>query len=133
MLGEALHVGGVNKPLALVYYASLLPGSQLAGRLQDMGYRVQAIPEIAGLADLCARRKPIVAVIEISPGNDAREEVAAIRDNPLTHHIQVLAFTATTDAAFLSAAQDSGIALVAASSAVLEHLPQLLDRVLQVD
>jgi hypothetical protein len=27
----------MSKPLALVYYSNLLPGSQLTGRLQDLG------------------------------------------------------------------------------------------------
>ena len=37
----------MTKPLALVFYERLMPGSQLVNGLQDLGYRVLAITEAA--------------------------------------------------------------------------------------
>ncbi len=83
----------MSEPLAVVYYANLLPGSRLAGRLQDLGYRVRTIASLAGLAEVCAQEKPLVALVEISPAADGRAEIAALRANPATQHIPVVAFS----------------------------------------
>src|SRR2546423_14440364 len=44
----------MTQPLALVFYESLMPGSQVVNRLQDLKYRVQTINDPAMLLD-CAQ------------------------------------------------------------------------------
>jgi CheY-like chemotaxis protein len=123
----------MSKPLALVYYSNLLLGSQLANRLQDLGYRVQSLNSAALLAPACEREKPLVAVAELSPPLEACSAVAQLRANPATRHIPVLAFSPAPDAPLQAQARQAGVTLLAASAAVSEQLPQLLDQILQIE
>ena len=123
----------MNEPLAVVFYSSLLPGSRLAARLQDLGYRVQTLTALADLPTTCEREKPLVALVEISPAADGQRDIKALRSNPATSHIPVLAFCGKHDKAFAKAAQESGVSLLALSASALEQLPMLLDQVLEVN
>lgn len=114
-------------------YSDLLPGSQLAGRLQELGYRVQSISDRAALRLKCEEEKPLVLLVEVTRGNGACEAVAQLKSQPGTAHIPVLGFAATQDKALEALAQQSGLALLVGRAALLEHLPLLLDRALQLD
>jgi CheY-like chemotaxis protein len=121
-----------SQPLALLCCSNSLLGGQLAGRLQDLGYRVQTTHDAATLQEQCEREKPLVLLAELSdrPGDCAG--VALVRQSPTTSHIPVLAFSASPDKALQTAAQQSGVSLLAGNAVILEHLPQLLDQVLEV-
>jgi PleD family two-component response regulator len=123
----------MSKPLALVFYSNLLPGSQLANRMQDLGYRVQSVSSPTLLADACERDKPLVVLAELFPQADTCAAVAQMRANPATRHIPVLGFSPTHDAALQARAKEAGVNLVAVSTALAEQLPQLLDQILQVE
>jgi CheY-like chemotaxis protein len=123
----------MSKPLAVLYYSNLMPGGQLANRLQDMGYRVQTLPELARLTEVCQAAKPLVVVAEILPDGPAFEAVGQLRKDPATQHIPVLGYTASQDAAHHHRAKIAGVSLLAGHAAISEHLPQLLDQVLQVE
>jgi CheY-like chemotaxis protein len=123
----------MSEPLAVVYYSSLIPGSRLVSRLVDLGYRVHPLTALADLPTVCEREKPIVALVEISAAADGRREVKALRANPATTHIPVLAFCGPHDKAFAAAAQEAGISLLASSASALEQLPMLLDQALEVN
>ena len=123
----------MSEPLAVVYYSSIIPGSRVATRLQDLGYRVRTVPSLGDLAAVCEREKPIVALVEISTAADGRREVKALRSNPATSHIPVLAFCGPHDKAFAAGAVEAGVSLVASNTSALEQLPLLLDQVLEVD
>jgi hypothetical protein len=60
----------MSKPLALVYYSNLLPGSQLPGRLHDLGYRVQSASDPALLPTTCASEMPLVLIAELAPADE---------------------------------------------------------------
>ena len=68
----------MSEPLALLYYSNLMPGGQLVNRLQDLGYRVQTLADMAALAETCQREKPLVVVAEILPGGPACASVAQL-------------------------------------------------------
>lgn len=123
----------MSKPLALVYYSNLLLGSQLANRLQDLGYRVQSLNSAALLASACEREKPLVAMVELFPSLDTCSAVAQLRSNPATRHIPVLAFASAPDAGLQAQAQQAGVTLLAANAGLSEQLPQLLDQILQIE
>jgi|GEM_PF-112124 len=127
------HSPAMTKPLALVFYSNLLPGSQLANRLQDLGYRVQTVSEIATLEAAAEREKPLVLLAEISRQAEACAAIAQLKTNPATRHIPVLAFAAGQNKNLQAAAQKAGASLLASNAAVLEQLPQLLEQILQVD
>jgi CheY-like chemotaxis protein len=123
----------MSEPLAVVYYSNLIPGSRLASRLKDLGYRVRALRALTSLAKVCEEEKPLLALVEISPQKGGHPEITALRANPATQHIPVVAFSGVHDKAFQAAARAAGVSLLAASAAVLEQLPQLLDQALQVE
>ncbi len=123
----------MSKPLALVYYSNLMPGSQLAGRLQDLGYRVQSVGSAALLPDACESGMPLVVIAELAPAFDACGAIARLKANPATQHIPVLGFSRAHDAAAQARAREAGVTLMAADAGIAEQLPQLLERILQVE
>ena len=123
----------MSKPLALVYYSNLLPGSQLSNRLQDLGYRVQSLDTVALLPPACEREKPLVVIAELLPAPEACAAIAQLKNNPATRHVPVLAFSPVHDAATQALAIEAGVALLAGNAAIAEQLPQLLDQVLQLE
>jgi CheY-like chemotaxis protein len=123
----------MSKPLALVYYSNLMPGSQLPGRLQDLGYRVQSVSEAALLPAACESEMPLVVIAELAPAPDACAAIARLRANPATQHIPVLGFARTHQAATQTQAREAGVTLLAADGGIAEQLPQLLEQILQVE
>jgi CheY-like chemotaxis protein len=123
----------MSKPLALVYYSNLLPGSHLANRLQDLGYRVQSLNSVAALAPACEREKPLVLIAELPPPDEVCAAVAQVKANPATRHISVLAFSPAHDEAVQAKAREAGVGVLAGTAAVAEQLPQLLDQILNVE
>lgn len=123
----------MSKPLALLHYSNLMPGGQLANRLQDLGYRVQMLADLAALAGTCQLEKPLVVVAEILPGGPAFDAIAQLKKDPATRHIPVLGFSAAQDPAQQRQAREAGVSLLAGNAAIAEHLPRLLDQVLQVE
>ena len=123
----------MSKPLALVYYSNLMPGSQLPGRLQDLGYRVQAISDADLLPAACEREMPLVVIAELAPAAEACGAIARLKANPATQHIPVLGFARARDASAQSQARQAGVSLLAAEAGMAEQLPQLLEQILQVE
>jgi PleD family two-component response regulator len=123
----------MSKPLALLYYSNLMPGSQLSNRLLDLGYRVHILADMAHLAETCQKEKPLVVVAEILPGSPALAGVTQLKKDPATQHIPVLGYSVAQDPAQQREATEAGISLLAGNAAIAEHLPRLLDQVLQMD
>jgi CheY-like chemotaxis protein len=123
----------MSKPLALLYYSNLMPGGQVANRLLDLGYRVQTLADMAALAETCQKEKPLVVLAEILPGGPAFAAIAQLRKDPATQHIPVLGWSAAQDPAQQLQARKAGVSLLAGNAAVAEHLPRLLDQILQLE
>jgi CheY-like chemotaxis protein len=122
-----------TKPLALVFYESLLPGTQLVNRLQDLGYRVAAITQPTKLLSEAKQGRPLVVVMDLASQNPKLcDIIRELKQTPETGHIPVLAFTRDGDEKWRAKAQSAGAALVAGDVAILAHLPQLLDQVLEM-
>ena len=124
----------MTQPLALVFYDNLLPGSQLANRLQDLGYRVQTLSGPEFLVSHAEREKPLVLIVELSR---RIEEICGgienLRQNAATSHIPILAFESQGDTAIQSRAIKAGVNLVANHKAALSQLARLLEQVLCVE
>jgi len=126
--------GLMTKPLALLFYERLMPGSQLANRLQDLGYRVQTVAEPSLLAATAAREKPMVMLLDLVTN---RANLCAIikemREGQETGHIPAVVFAGLKEQRLRDDAAKSGAALVALDDALLPQLPQLLEHVLRVE
>ena len=121
------------RPLALLFHSNLLLGNQLANRLQDLGYRVQVLSSLADLAQEAERDKPLVVVAEFSARTDLASAVTALKANPSTQHIPVLAYSAETRKELPETLTKAGVSMLASSAGILDQLPQLLDRILDLE
>jgi CheY-like chemotaxis protein len=122
------------KPLTLLLYEKLLPGGQLLGRLEDMGYRVQSLTEPAELVAVAEREKPMLIIADFEPQLDAvAKAVAALKRGAATAHIPVIGLVSARNAAAQSAARQAAANLVVQDTVILQHLPQFIDQALAFD
>jgi hypothetical protein len=118
----------MSKPNALVCYSNLLPGSQLANRLLDLGYAVQTVPA-SKLVETAERDKAMLVIAEV--GADVCAAIGELKKNKGTQHVPVLAYSDQEKE--LASARQAGAALVASSGAILGQLPHLLEQLLVVE
>jgi CheY-like chemotaxis protein len=124
----------MTQPLTLCVYERLLPGGQLVNRLQDMGYRVQAIADPATLVEQAEREKPLLIMADLEPRQQqVCEAISSLKKNSATSHIPIIAFAPARNAAVQDTARTAGATLVVNDSAILVHLNQFLEQALQVD
>ena len=124
----------MTQPLAIVLYEKLLPGSQLLNRLQDLGYRVQALHDPDMLTSCAESTRPIIVVADLeSARTDVCAAIGRLRSNPGTRHIPVIAFVDEGGEEAESAARRAGATLTANDTTVVNQLPQLLEQALQVE
>ncbi len=124
----------MTNPLALVFYENLLPGSQLVNRLQDLGYRVLVHTQATTLVAQAVESKPFLMIVDLaSHQSDLCQIIRELKEKRQTSHIPVLAFARDGQDELRSAAHAAGASLVAGDVAILAHLPQLLNRLLEVD
>ena len=123
----------MTKPLALVFYERLLPGSQLVNRLSDLGYRVLAQTDAARLLDSARKEMPMVLVTDlVCRTADINEVIRSIKAETSVSHIPILGFADKQNAALQQPAIDAGASLVALDEGITHQLPQLLDQVLEL-
>ena len=124
----------MTKPLAVVFYETLLPGSRLAHRLTDLGYRVQTVTRSTELPALLRREPPMVLVAQLDPRSGPLAPVIAeVKSDAALAHLPVIGFLPPRQTAAQELALASGVNLVAADTAVLDQLPQLLEHALAVE
>lgn len=124
----------MTKPLAIVFHETLLPGSQIANRLTDQGWRVKTVNIAANVLDLVRREKPMLLVAELALRHgDFCGVIQDLKRDPAIAHVPVIGYTAEKNQKLQDDAVASGAKLVAADSAVLDHLPQLLEQALAVE
>src|SRR5271169_3192985 len=122
------------QPLALVVYEKLLPGSQLVNRLQDLNYRVQAVPDADNLVEVAEHGTPMLVLADLeSTRNNVTPAISRLRQNTATKHLPVIAFSENDEPVVLQAAQAAGATLSVSATAILNHLPQLLEQALRVE
>jgi CheY-like chemotaxis protein len=125
---------GMVKPLAMLVYEKLLPGSQLVNRLQGLDYRVQAMSDASLLPEEAIKEKPLVIILDLSlQGSDVLAAIEGIRQQLETAHIPILAFASPNQKKEQAAAVAAGANLVASDSGIFVQLPQLLEQVLSVE
>ena len=124
----------MTEPLALLVYENLLPGSQLVNRLQDLKYRVQTLNDPATLVECAEQAKPMLVLADLeSSRNDVCPAIARLKQNNATSHLPVIGILKEEGGPLQTAAQAAGVTLIVTEAAILNHLPLLLERALQVD
>ncbi|HMO63773.1 MAG TPA: hypothetical protein PKE47_00845 [Verrucomicrobiota bacterium] len=124
----------MTKPLALLLHERLLPGSKLAGRFDELLYRVRTLADPARLVAEAQAGLPMVIVADLA---QRRPEVLAavteLHARPETAHIPIIGYLARDDAAARREAAAAGIKVVATDTTVVAHLPQFLELALHVE
>ncbi len=124
----------MTQPLALVFYERLMPGSQLVNRLQDLKYRVDATNDLASLAARARSEGPMLVFVDLESGHgEVCRAITAMKSDTATEHIPVVAFAREEMTGLQADAQAAGAKLVVGESALLSHLPELLNQALQVE
>jgi CheY-like chemotaxis protein len=124
----------MTQPLALVFYTKLMPGSQLANRLQDLKYRVEVVNDLATLPERARQAGPMLVLADLESGRDAVcQAIAALKADATTQHIPVIAFAGESAKKLRVDAQLAGAALAVGDAALLGHLQDFLDQALQVE
>lgn len=123
-----------TKPLVLVLYSRLMPGGQLLGRLEDLGYRVQSLSDPGALVATAEREKPMFIIADFEPQADAvARAVATIKSSEPTAHLPVIGLVATGKTPAEAAARDAGANLVVQDTVILQHLAHFIDQALSFD
>ena len=124
----------MTKPLALIFYERLMPGSQLVNRLQDLGYRVTTCTDLTCLHSQVEQELPMVIVMDLnSDRGDVNGAIKDIRNSEKANHIPIVAFTSKMNKLGQDAAVEAGAKLVAVDDAILQQLPHLLEQALEMD
>jgi CheY-like chemotaxis protein len=124
----------MTQALALVFYEKLLPGSQLVNGLQDLNYRVQTLADASQLVVLAEQTKPLLVLVDLETSyNEVCAGIAALKASPATKHLPIIGFGAGNAPDRQAAAQAAGATLVVSETALLDHLPQILDQALVVE
>jgi PleD family two-component response regulator len=124
----------VTKPLAIVFYEKLLPGSQVVNRLTDLGYRVTATQTASDVPRLVREGSPMVVVADlVVRTGDFVSVIQKLKSDPATSHVPVLGFCDPKNRKLVDAAVKAGAKLVAADKGIPEQLPHLLDHVLALE
>jgi CheY-like chemotaxis protein len=114
-------------------YERLLPGGQLVNRMQDLGYRVQAIADPATLTEQAEHEKPLLIMADLEPKREqVCQAIARLKKNSQTSHIPVIAFASSSEPDVQKSALDAGATLVVNDVAILQYLQQFLDQALQI-
>jgi len=75
----------------------------------------------------------MLAVVDLeSKRGDVCQAIAALRADPATEHIPIIAYAGEQATALQAAAQTAGATLVVSEAAIANYLPQLLNQALQV-
>ncbi len=111
-----------------------MPGSHVANRLQDLGYRVQACTDGAALAACAGSDGPMLIVADLqNTHEDVCTLIGRLKRDIATRHVPVLAFAGDEAGQLQETARQAGATLVVNDAAMINHLPQLLDQALQVE
>lgn len=122
----------MTKPLALVLYERLMPGSQLVNRLQDLGYRTETVNDPKSLVEQAEKIMPMLVVADLEPASaNISDALSRLKGNSATSHLPIIAFCADNSVDLPNTA--TAATLVVTDSAIVTHLPLFLDRALQVD
>ncbi len=124
----------MTKPLALLFYEKLLPGSQLLNRLQDLGYRVQSTSDVNSLPELAKAARPLLVFVDLRDRQGrAPTIIESLKLNEETAHLPVIAFAGDKDVALQTSARKAGASLVVNESVLLPHLEPFMDQALQLE
>lgn len=122
----------MTKPLALVLYERLMPGSQLVNRLQDLGYRTETLNHSKSLVEQAEKARPLLVLADLEPASaNVSDALSRLKENSATAHLPIIAFCADSSTDLPNLAKSA--TLVVTDTAIVNHLPLFLQQALQID
>lgn len=123
----------MTQPLILLAYEKLLPGSQLVNRLEDQGYRVRSVSDVALMIEVAETEKPLLIIVDMEPDHaKVAQAIVKLNGHSATSHIPIIALTPSNDAQAEQTARRAGATLVVGNSAILIHLDQFIQQALEI-
>ena len=127
-------LAGVTSPLALLLYERLLPGSALGNKLRDESYRILHVTDPASAVAVATKERPLVVFVDLEwKTKDAASSIRALKEEPTTRHLPILAFSSPRRADLQEAALAAGATIIASDEAILAQLSAMLDQAMLVD
>jgi two-component system cell cycle response regulator DivK len=121
------------EPLVLLVGENLLLLSRASNQLQQMKYRVHTKRDPSATAAAVREHLPIFVLLDLTcRQGDPCAAIAELKADEKLKHIPIRAFADHTTAALLEGARAAGAEVVTSNSAIAQHLPQLIDRVLEM-
>jgi CheY-like chemotaxis protein len=121
------------EPLVLFIGDNLLLLSRTQNQLQQMNYRVRSERDPAAMPAAVREHQPIFVMLDLTcRRSDPCAAIASLKGDEKLKHTPVLAFADHTNAALLDNARAAGAEVVTSNGAIAQHLPQLIERVLEV-
>jgi CheY-like chemotaxis protein len=122
------------KPLALLLHDNTMTGSRLAGLFEGLDYRVATLRDPGELTAVARKEMPMLVVADMANRQgDSAAAIAALRADPGTAHVVVIAYAGRDQEDLRQAAARAGAHLATTDVAISQHLPQLLEQALQLD
>ncbi|MBI5394622.1 MAG: hypothetical protein HZA91_04920 [Verrucomicrobia bacterium] len=121
------------EPLILLVGENLLLLSRAQNQLQQMNYRVHTERDPAAMTVAARELQPLFIILDLTcRRSNPCAAIAQLKADEKLKHVPVLAFADHTNAALLESARAAGAEVVTSNGAIAQHLPQLIDRVLEV-
>jgi CheY-like chemotaxis protein len=121
------------EPLVILVSENLLLLSRAANELQQRNYRVHHSRNATELVAVVREHQPLFVILDLTcRGGDPCAVIAELNADEKLKHVPILAFAEQTNTALLDRAREAGAKLVTSNSGIAQHLPQLIDRVLEV-
>jgi len=131
--GSALY-RAVAQPLALVVSERTIPGTQLLGKLNDLGYRTEHLKDLGRLIQVAEYMKPLVIFMDLEwKTRDPLVSINSLVRNPATEYTPIIAYAPMSEEDRLERALNTGATLVTVDSRVLPQLERLLDQAMEID
>lgn len=119
------------RPIAIVVYKRVLPGSQLVQALEKLSYSVKVAPDPEVLPAWVKEHPPLVVMADLECRGiyDAVEQLSADAE---TKHVPIVGFAPDVRPDLQNRAQKAGVALTIPDAVIDKHLKQFLDQALRV-
>ena len=122
------------QPLALVVSERTIPGTQLLGKLNDLGYRTEPVNDLGRLVQVAEYMKPLVIFMDLKwKTRDPFVSINSLISNPATEYTPIIAYAPLDEEDSLERALNTGATLVAGDDLVLPQLERLLDQAMEID
>jgi CheY-like chemotaxis protein len=117
------------EPLVLGLVPDLMFSTQIAQALQALGYRVEFARDPDALVARAREANPPLILVDLAArGVDSAAAIAALKADPATRSVPVVAFGPHLDEAARAAARGAGADAVVANSKLAFDLPGLVAR-----